>query len=173
MGNTKELWEAAYNSVNSTFCDKKKITRFSMALDIVTLNSFFVCLFTSSLDHNFLILSFFFPRASNRLRFCIPCITCLSCAMLCFIIQSCLILCKPMDCSPPGSSVHGIFQVRIPEWVSMPSSRGIFPTQGSYPSLPQCRWILYPLKPWEAMGPSHSYIKRKVSTEVLHFSRCL
>ena len=29
-----------------------------------------------------------------------------------------------MDCSPPGSSVHGIFQARILEWVAMPSSRG-------------------------------------------------
>ena len=33
-------------------------------------------------------------------------------------------LCNPMDCSPPGSSVHGILQARIPEWVAMPSSRG-------------------------------------------------
>ena len=41
-------------------------------------------------------------------------------------------LCDPMDCSPPGSSVHGILQARILEWVAMPSSReeGIFPTQG-------------------------------------------
>src|SRR5574337_84683 len=39
-------------------------------------------------------------------------------------LQSCLILCDPMDCSPPGSSVHGILQVRILEWVAMPSSRG-------------------------------------------------
>ena len=30
----------------------------------------------------------------------------------------------PMDCSPPGSSVHGILQARILEWVDMPSSRG-------------------------------------------------
>ena len=29
-----------------------------------------------------------------------------------------------MDCSPPGSSVHGIFQARVLEWVAMPSSRG-------------------------------------------------
>ena len=36
-----------------------------------------------------------------------------------------------MDCSPPGSSVHGTLQTRILEWVAMPSSRGIFPTQGS------------------------------------------
>ena len=33
-------------------------------------------------------------------------------------------LCDPMDCSPPGSSVQGILQARILEWVAMPSSRG-------------------------------------------------
>ena len=33
-------------------------------------------------------------------------------------------LCNPTDCSLPGSSVHGIFQARILEWVAMPSSRG-------------------------------------------------
>ena len=33
-------------------------------------------------------------------------------------------LCNPMDCSPPGSSVHGIPQARILEWAAMPSSRG-------------------------------------------------
>ena len=39
-------------------------------------------------------------------------------------LQSCLTLCDPMNCSPPGSSVHGISQARILEWVAMPSSRG-------------------------------------------------
>ena len=39
-------------------------------------------------------------------------------------LQSCLTLCDPMDCSPQGSSVHGILQARIREWVSMSSSRG-------------------------------------------------
>ena len=33
-------------------------------------------------------------------------------------------LCNPMDCSPSGSSVHGILQTRILEWVAVPSSRG-------------------------------------------------
>ena len=37
---------------------------------------------------------------------------------------SCVQLCDPMDYSPPDSSVHGIFQARILEWVAMPSSRG-------------------------------------------------
>jgi len=39
------------------------------------------------------------------------------------LLQSCPTLCDPMDCSPPGSSVRGIFQARILEWVAMPSSR--------------------------------------------------
>ena len=43
----------------------------------------------------------------------------------CFVVfQSCLTLCKSMDCSPPGSSVHGILQTRILEWVAIPFSRG-------------------------------------------------
>ena len=40
------------------------------------------------------------------------------------VTQSCLTLCDPMDCSPPGSSVHGISQARILEWVTFPFSRG-------------------------------------------------
>ena len=41
-------------------------------------------------------------------------------------LQSCPTLCNPLDCSPPGSSAHGILQARILEWVAMPSSRGSF-----------------------------------------------
>ena len=40
------------------------------------------------------------------------------------LLQSCLTLCDPMNCSPPGSSVHGILQAGILEWVDMLSSRG-------------------------------------------------
>ena len=43
---------------------------------------------------------------------------------VCSLTQLCLTLCDPMDCSPPASSVHGILQARILEWVAMPSSRG-------------------------------------------------
>ena len=39
-------------------------------------------------------------------------------------LQSCPTLCNPMDCSPPGSCIHGILQVRILEWVAIPFSRG-------------------------------------------------
>ena len=40
------------------------------------------------------------------------------------VAQSCPTLCNPMDCSLPGSSVHGIFQARILEWVAISFSRG-------------------------------------------------
>ena len=39
-------------------------------------------------------------------------------------LQQCLTLCDPMDCSLPGSSVHGILQAKILEWVAIPFSRG-------------------------------------------------
>ena len=47
------------------------------------------------------------------------------------IAQSCPTLCDPMDCSLSGSSVHGIFQARVLEWIAIAFSRGIFPTQES------------------------------------------
>ena len=43
---------------------------------------------------------------------------------VCLCAQSCLTLCSPMNCSPPGSSVHGNFQARILEWVAISFSRG-------------------------------------------------
>ena len=43
---------------------------------------------------------------------------------VCMHAQLCQTLYDPMDCSPPGSSVHGIFQARILERVAMPPSRG-------------------------------------------------
>ena len=42
----------------------------------------------------------------------------------CLVTQSCPTLCDPIDCSPAGSSVHGILQARIWEWVAIPFSRG-------------------------------------------------
>ena len=51
--------------------------------------------------------------------------------------QWCMTLCDTMDCSPPGSSVHGILQARILEWVAMPSSRG---SSRPRQSLPLSHW---------------------------------
>ena len=46
------------------------------------------------------------------------------CVCACLVAQSCLTLWDPMDCNPPGSSVRGILQARILEWIAMPSFRG-------------------------------------------------
>ena len=55
------------------------------------------------------------PRnpSSEELRFYVSMLSCFSCVQLC----------DPMDCSPPGSSVHGILQARILEWVVIPFSK--------------------------------------------------
>ena len=57
--------------------------------------------------------------------------------------QSCPTVCDPMDCRPPGSSVQGILQVRILEWVAISSSRGSSrPRDGTHVSCID-RQILY------------------------------
>ena len=56
------------------------------------------------------------------------------CVCVLKLLQSCSTLCDPMDRSPPGSSIHGILQARIPERVAT-LFQGIVPTQGSNPSL--------------------------------------
>ena len=55
------------------------------------------------------------------------------CVCVCVCTQLCLTFCDPMDCSPPGSSVHGILQSGVLEWVAMPSSRHL-PAPGIQPS---------------------------------------
>ena len=58
---------------------------------------------------------------------------------VCSVIQSCPTLCNLTDCSPPGSSVHGISQARLLEWVAMPSSRGsLRPRNWIYVSCVSC-----------------------------------
>ena len=43
---------------------------------------------------------------------------------MCVPAQSCLTLCNPMNCGPPASSIHGILQSKVLEWVAISSSRG-------------------------------------------------
>ena len=51
------------------------------------------------------------------------------------VAQSCPTLCDPTNCSPPGSSVHGILQARILEWIAIPFSRDL-PDPGVEPGAP-------------------------------------
>ena len=83
------------------------------------------------------------------------------------VAQLCLTLCDPKDCSPPGSSVHGILQARILESVAstlemngkpdlaISFSRGSSLLQGSNQGLLHCRQILYHLNHhWYLLGNS-------------------
>ena len=68
------------------------------------------------------------------------------------VAQSCLTLCNPMDCSPPGSSVHGIFQARVLEWGAI-----AFSTPSLHAHL-NLIWTLHTEKFWSS------------STQIIHFA---
>ena len=85
---------------------------------------------------------------------------------LCSVAQSCLTPCDPMDCSPPGSAVHGIVQARILGCHFL--LQGIFPTKGSNlrllhllhwqaDSLPLCPWAFIPEK-WKLKFIEKNYM---------------
>ena len=65
------------------------------------------------------------------------------CYVLCVVTQLCPTLCDPMDCSPPGSSIHGDSLGNNTGVNCHSLLQGIFPTQGSKPDLPHCRQIVY------------------------------
>ena len=71
-------------------------------------------------------------------------------AVVCVHAQFCLTLCNLLDCSPPGSSVPGISQAKIPECVAISYSRGSSPLRDRTLVSYIGRWILYHLTTWEA-----------------------
>ena len=80
------------------------------------------------------------------------------------VAQSCPTLCNPMDCSPPGSSIHGILQARGLEWVAISSSRG--PSWPRDRTLTSCvsyiscigRQTLYHWATWEALREAGNWV---------------
>ena len=71
------------------------------------------------------------------------------CVCVCVCVQLCLTLCDPMDCSPPGCSVHGIFQARILEWVAIPFSLFIVVDM----LIPNSQFIYPPPFPFDNQDP--------------------
>ena len=65
--------------------------------------------------------------------------------MCALVVQSCPTLCDPMNCSLPGSSVHGDSPGKNIGVSCHALLQGVFPTQGSNPDLLHCRQILYQL----------------------------
>ena len=95
---------------------------------------------------------FMFPSAQGPLPFSTCC--------WCLVVKSHSTLCNPIDCSPQGSSVHGIFPARMLEWVALSFTRG-----SSWPKDRTCiswigRQILYCWATREARSPSHHPAKQ-------------
>ena len=87
----------------------------------------------------------------------------------CLATQSCPTLCDPIDCSLPGSSVHGIFPGKNTGVGCHYLLQEIFPNQGSNPGLLHCRRILYQLSHGLASNPSSPPIRSilQLPSEVL------
>ena len=88
------------------------------------------------------------------------------------VTQPCPTPCNTMECSPPDSSVHGIFQARTLEWVAISFSRG-----SSQPRDQTCiscigRWILYHCVTWEPPGIRDQILVRKLAILVFCNSYC-
>ena len=80
---------------------------------------------------------------------------------MCVCVCEWVTLCDPMDYSLPGSSVRGILQARIQEWVAIPSSRGSsWPRDRTRISCNSCigRWFLYHCAAWEGQMATSSKI---------------
>ena len=101
-----------------------------------------------------------FETLNSTLRNCVSII--FHFAFVVLATQSCLTLGNPMDYSPPGSSVHGILQVRILEWVAIPSYKGSFwpKDRGSPASLADS----LPSKPQGSPYLALHYLERLVQT---------
>ena len=105
-----------------------------------------IWMLSTNLSSNTLILfSFSFPCSSLLLNLCWI-LQFTHCIVHVKLPQSCPTLCDPMDCSPPGSSVHSILPASILKWVAMHSAKGSSRprnrTRVSYISC-TCRQVLY------------------------------
>ena len=95
----------------------------------------------------------------------------------CMCAQSCLTLCGPVCCGPPGFSVRGIFQARILEWVAFSSSRGSSPprdwTHISSIGFSQLKCSFFPVSfPQEEHQPPLSSPPHK-ELQFVYFQTCL
>ena len=103
------------------------------------------------------------PRQRHTLLTCV-------CVCVCYVLdtKSCSTLCDPMDCSLPGSSVHGILQARILEWVATPFSRGFSRTRDQTWVSCTGMWVLYCLR--HQGSPVLTSVNLALHTQSTHIS---
>ena len=75
-------------------------------------------------------------------------------------VQTCPTLCDPIDCSPPGSSIHGIFQARALEWVAIAFSNA-WKWQGKVKSLSRVRLLAIPWTAAHQAPPSMGFSRQE------------
>ena len=80
------------------------------------------------------------------------------------VAQSCPTLCNPKDCSLPGSSVHGIFQARVLEWVAISFSRDL-PNPGIKPGSPALQADVLLSEP---PGKTSNYWKKEAANVIIN-----
>ena len=103
-----------------------------ISLMVTDVEHLFICLLAICISSLVKFLFKSFAHVLNRVYF-----GCCWAVHGCSVTHLCLTLCDPMDCSPPGSSVHGIFQARILELVGISYSRGLsWPRDGRSPESP-------------------------------------
>ena len=88
----------------------------------------------------------------------------------CSVAQSCPTR-YPVNCSPPGSSVHGISQARIPEWLAISFSTGFSYSRGQTWVFSIGRWTLYHCHTWEAFF--WGYWSFNGSSPIFYFDKIL
>ena len=118
----REAWHAAIHVVAKSRTWLSNWTELNWMISRITTSRFFTksCWFPLKFLLNFLVWIWNAFSARGLIESVLHC----TCAQS---LQSCPTLSDLMDCNPPGSSVHGILQARILEWVGMPSSRGSSP----------------------------------------------
>ena len=89
-----------------------------------------------------------------------------ACMPACSVAKLCLTLCDPVDCSPPGSSVHGILQARILEWVAISFSRNL-PNSGIEPLSPALAGRFFTTEPPEKPISIRTYIHIYTQTHTI------
>ena len=95
---------------------------------------------------------------------------CISGIVLCSVAQSCLTLRDPMDCSPPGSPVHGDSPGKNTRMACHALPQGIFPTQGWNSGLLHSRWVLYHLS--HQGNPALMTVNFRIFIEHLLCAKC-
>ena len=81
------------------------------------------------------------------------------------VSQSCLTFCVPIDCSPTGSSVHGILQARILKWVVIPFSRRSFRLRDQTLGLLHCRYLRH----WKAQVYHNLVFTQGYMVSIVHW----